>query len=548
MRTRFPWTLTLMLLGDLLRLVVLTTAILVVVIAFAAAVRPLTEGRLDPGQTLKFLGLAIVPMLQFALPFASGFAATLVFHRFAAENEALASHAGGISHRGLLASAVAMGLTLSVALGAFSQAAIPWFLREMQKLIATDIARLVLNTIESGQSVRLPGGLMLHADSAEARDPKPYGAADHLALRGVLAVKTDGDNRIEWEASSRVAGVWVFDDHTGLPGGIVRVRLLDGTMARRGEAAATSSVIDLKPISLVGVFKDSPKFYSALALERLRENPDPIPSVNFYRRGLASALETRRIADALRSAAELDGRIRLLDAEGASVSIATSGITMDGARWRVQPARAGKPVELSWRLASDRARLQSAQHVFLVPDDPTITTSSRPTLRLELESVSTQDPSADTQAATVRSRQTFSALSIPGDGEESLMDAPSRVLLPRADASPDPQVQSAATNLRGAIASIRREITSRHHERAALSVSCLVMVLTGAVVALRLRDARPLLVYLWSFFPSLLAIITITGGQGVMHREGLAGAPLLWGGVIVLAAFGVVEYARLRRH
>lgn len=539
-----------MLLGDLLRLVALTTSILVVVIAFAAAVGPLTKGRLDPALTLKFLGLALVPMLQFALPFASGFAATLVFHRFATENEALAAHVGGISHRGLLAPALAMGLTLAVLLGGLSQAAIPWFYKQMQKLVATDIARLVLSTIEAGQSVRLPGkfGFILHADGAEIRDPTPYGAVDHLALRGVLAVKTDGEQGIEWEASSRMAGVWVFDDHAGLPGGIVRVRLLDGTMVRRGEAAATSSIIDLKPILLAGAFKDSPKFYSALALERLRDNPDPIPSVNYYRRALASSLETLRITDALRSAAQHDGRIRLLDADGASVSIATTGLKPDGARWQLEPARAGRPIELSWRLASDRARLQSAERAYLVPDDPAVSGSARPTLRLELESVSTQDPTGDSSAATVRSRQTFSALSIPGDATESLLNTPSAALLARAVDSGDDQVRQAATNLESAIASIRREITSRHHERAALSVSCLVMVLTGAIVALRLREARPLLVYLWSFFPSLLAIITITGGQGVMHREGLGGAALLWGGVAVLMGFAALEYARLRRH
>ncbi len=537
-----------MLLADLLRLVALTGSILVVIIAFAATVQPLTDGRLSPAQTLRFLALALLPMLQFALPFASGFAATLVYHRFAAENEALAAHAGGISHRGLLVPALAVGLGLALLLGALSHVVSPWFLRQMQTLKGPDLARIVLSTIESGQSVRLPNDLVIHADAAEARDPAPYGAIDHLALRGVLAVKTDHDNNIEWEASSRLAGVWVFDDLDGSPGGVVRVRLLDGVIARKGEAAASSSVIDLKPVSLSGVFKDSPKFYSLFALEQLRANPDPIPSVNSRRRALAAALETHRIAESLAAAARHDGRIRLIDADGAVVSISTSGLTAQPGRWRVEPARQGRPVELSWRLSSDRARLQSAQGAYLVPDDPAVISSARPTLRLDLENVSTQDPSADAPAATTRTRQTFSALSIPGDEGGSLMTASSAALLERADAGASPPVLKAAETLRNEIASLRREITSRHHERTALSVSCLVMVLVGATVALRLRDARPLLVYAWSFFPSLIAIITVTGGQGVMHREGLAGAPLLWGGVALLALFATLEFARLRRH
>ena len=65
-------------LTDLLRTVLLTTGVLVMVIAFGAAIKPLaSESLLTAGQTAKYILLAIVPMLQFALPFAAGFAGTM---------------------------------------------------------------------------------------------------------------------------------------------------------------------------------------------------------------------------------------------------------------------------------------------------------------------------------------------------------------------------------------------------------------------------------------------------------------------------------------
>ena len=65
-------------LRDLLRVMLLTTAVLVTVIAFGAAIKPLTNDQLlTAAQAAKYIGLAIVPMLQFALPFSAGFAATL---------------------------------------------------------------------------------------------------------------------------------------------------------------------------------------------------------------------------------------------------------------------------------------------------------------------------------------------------------------------------------------------------------------------------------------------------------------------------------------
>src|SRR5262245_2217447 len=77
---------------DLIKLVVLSTSVLVLVIAIGAAVKPLSDGALQPQDLPKFLMIACVPMLAYALPFAAGFAATLVYYRVAHENEAVAAH------------------------------------------------------------------------------------------------------------------------------------------------------------------------------------------------------------------------------------------------------------------------------------------------------------------------------------------------------------------------------------------------------------------------------------------------------------------------
>src|SRR5262245_8220260 len=98
---------------ELLRVIGLTTTVLVTVIAFGATIKPLAnETLLDAGQTFKYLMLAIVPMLQYALPFAAGFGTTLTMHRMTADNEILAMAASGISYRRILTPLVALGLGL----------------------------------------------------------------------------------------------------------------------------------------------------------------------------------------------------------------------------------------------------------------------------------------------------------------------------------------------------------------------------------------------------------------------------------------------------
>ena len=134
MSRRAPVTLWVYVAAELWRLLLLTVAVLVTVIAFAAAVKPLADGKLGPAEAIKFMVLAIPPMLAYALPFAAGFAATLAYHRMAQDNELLAAHSGGIAHRSLLTPAVGTGFALFLALASLNEYAIPHFLRAMERL------------------------------------------------------------------------------------------------------------------------------------------------------------------------------------------------------------------------------------------------------------------------------------------------------------------------------------------------------------------------------------------------------------------------------
>ncbi len=81
-----------------------------------------------------------------------------------------------------------------------------------------------------------------------------------------------------------------------------------------------------------------------------------------------------------------------------------------------------------------------------------------------------------------------------------------------------------------------------------MAVAGLVMIVTGAVTALRLRGKLPLTVYLWSFFPALATVLTISSGQQMVEPMGNVGLILLWGGVAALAAYSMVAYRVVCRH
>jgi hypothetical protein len=100
-------------------------------------------------------------------------------------------------------------------------------------------------------------------------------------------------------------------------------------------------------------------------------------------------------------------------------------------------------------------------------------------------------------------------------------------------------------NLNHETAEMLREITSKQHERLAASLACVVTIIAGAIMAMRLRDSLPLPVYLWSFIPALAALFTIAGGQSVTYRQGNAGLLLLYGGIAVLTVWTLIQYRKL---
>ncbi|MFZ9882462.1 MAG: LptF/LptG family permease, partial [Phycisphaerales bacterium] len=113
--------------ADLCRIMLLTAAVLVSVIAFGAAIRPIMQNLLGADDVLQYVGLASVPMLQFALPFAGAFAGTIVYARLAADNEILAMSAAGLSYRKVLLPAAALGVVLLLGMAVLVDVGVPRF-------------------------------------------------------------------------------------------------------------------------------------------------------------------------------------------------------------------------------------------------------------------------------------------------------------------------------------------------------------------------------------------------------------------------------------
>jgi len=580
MRIPRPSTLWRALNLELWRLLLLTAAVVVVITAFALTVQPLASGRLGPVDALRFMGYASLPMLQYALPFAAGFAATLVYHRLGADNELTACFAGGISHRKLLFPALATGAILSAVLMLVADQAMPRFLRSMQELITRDVTQIIVASIKRGESIQFDRQRAIYADDVTTLGPDAEsGAFERLVLTGVLAVKLDHQGRVIQEAASSVAYVWLFrgpraplavaapihpaTEPSARAGSVTTIvlRLRDsiGRQDRTGMAEwDDTTLVEAVP----DAFEDDPKYWSWLALNQLAREPERMEWIDRRRRTLAGLLAESSAVEAIGRQLTKSGRADLADPADRPVTLAARGLGAPGTGanegwWSLEPTDGFVEVRTRGAGASSPSgRVQRARRGWIsAPPTPERQTTAI-SIRLEDVAVAAADPlafgtgeaPAEGEPIGGLSAWVTEGLSFSTDPLPGLLRQPSAQLIEQSRAiKDDARLSAAANELDAQVASLRREILSKQQERLASSAACLVMVLCGAVLAMRLRERLPLTVYLWSFLPALLTILSISGGQRLTHQHGPIGLLLLWGGVAGLALFTLVEFARLAR-
>ncbi|MEM8757739.1 MAG: LptF/LptG family permease [Planctomycetota bacterium] len=574
--------------ADFWRLLVIATAVLVTVIAFAATIRPLADGKLTPLDALTFMGLAMIPMLIYAVPFAAGFAATLVYHRLAQDNELTAAHAGGIGHRGVLAPALIAGVLLTGVMGTISDQAIPRFLRSMEDYLRLDIAEWMIVQLGAGQSFEF-GGTMLAAESVQKLDPDAVPGAEDarsvIALFEAALLFLDDDKTARTAATAERAFLVVRPTQTTWTGldaggsasadGRPKFGAVVSVIAQNYRGAGDDQIIQSRDqfrydMAIPPVISDDPKFFTFARLQTLKQHPERFDFVDQVRHALAirsAAVEMlQEVDDQIRAT----GRAVLTTSEGLSVAI-------EGARLnpglflsrRVIPAEPGQPIRIEITTPGDpdagtpdRVEHLTAAVVRLNSYYQEELTQTRPVARLEMEHVATTGRTSDddirraaeTDQAIVgvRARRIVSELEAPNRFSELRAMPIPELLEATRYLTEEPHrfagAIEASAHLRRIQGKVLREISANEHERVAMSLVGLVMILTGAVVAMRLKDALPLTVYLWAFFPALASILTISMGKQLIHEFGVIGVPVLWAGVFVPLGYTFLTYRSVAKH
>jgi lipopolysaccharide export system permease protein len=589
-----PWTLYRYILLDVLKVLVPATIVLVLVISFLVAMKPLADGMLGPGLMVKFILYTMPTVLGFALPFAAAFASTFVFIRLATDNEITAAATSGISYAKILLPILALGLAMTMGLFIMANFVVPSFNRYAARTLQKDFVTAMVSRLNQNRSFVIEDkNLVLYADQArsqsltteQARKLRPNAdtlPTKRIQLTGFAGMKLGGNGNVEGEATARRAEVLVYPTQ---PRTTTEIQLFDYVAYTITNQRIDESVTEnVRPwrIKLPQQFESDPEHLSYWELRRLRREPHRHDPVQARVKTLGSALARTAIERRLKNALAADNpavrnKVELAGAEPGSryvihaprVTKTEAGLTLSGETDHpvqvsyFEQTEPGGERELRRRYEADRAELtlaraaeSGAQGLFGLSRAEV---GPVPTINLTLQRVSIYATRTTTRP-TQKDSHTLARLRWPGrifqsvnlNTTQPLRIPPLRKIAGQPAFQNAGPVQSALSSLSGTLHRLNQQIFAQFHRRAASAIACLLLLVLGAVLSMQLKGQMPLVVYLWSFLLAIFALIIIHASGRQMAGSGQfalwEALGVMWSANLLLAIVIGVMYCRLARH
>lgn len=556
-----PWTLYRYILREVLSILGLCLAILVTVLSFFIAIKPLSEGMINGLTLVKFVLYTMPTVLAFALPFAGAFAATLVFLRMAGDNEITACAASGVSYFRVLLPIVALGLVLMGVLLYMSNFVIPGYYKKAARTAQSDALTLIESQINRGEPVVFDR-FVLYAESARSVLPAQINTEAYavpprklVQLTGVVFGQFDQEGKMRWDYTASRASALLFQ-HADQSWVSIRLRdsvYYDPTLGRMQRARVDP--LDLGRITPPNPLEDDPQFMSYHDLIRLEQHPERFDDVAMALRQLRIALGREVLASRFASRAG-DPGVQLVGPGDGEVFVVRAGRvarTDDGVSLNPTPEQ---PVEVThdrrgnrvWRIEAGAASVRFEAGEF----------EDQPGVLMELVDARAYDPGPDpvfTEHPVLslpRMRWPGELLPQPDPGQASRSAA--FAMLELATEPPfasNRAVIDGARQLRSEVYELGLDIVAQRHERAATAAATFLLLVLGATLSIHLRNQMTLVVFFWSFVLAIVALVMIHSGSKMVSNEKFppaAGMALLWSANVGLAVVAGWVYCRFARN
>ncbi len=562
-----PWTLYRYILRELIKVLVLTTAVMVVVLSFGAAIGPMSDWLLSPLSLVKFVLYTMPTVLGFALPFAGAFSATVVFHGMTKDNEVLACRACGLSYSRIFAPVAGLGLVLMIVLLLLSNTIVPGFWRAAKRTVEGDVLGILVSQLNQNRPFIFgDDGLVLYADAAEIREPPENSLAGGLKAEQLIVMKNvavgqfdQQTHRLLNDTTASAASALLVRDAFGKS--FITLRLVDPVFfdAVGGElqAADIGQFGDVEidqPLELPNPIQDEAVFFTFEDLMRLKRHPHDFDMVRAAQADLSAAVTRQQLIHLMRNDLARGGagegfvqlkgglandyyRLSAALAEPSDEGLRLLGtdklrVTVD----RYDNAQMiGEPLR---RFEAEVAEVEVSTGRF--DREPAVRITMRNVRVLSLNGI---DPATNKQEQVIGPvRYPVQVLGVDPSTltAEELNDWSQRESIREA-----PSVRQARAMLRFRIIQLKYLIDAELYARLATSLATPLLLVLGTLLAVQLRDQLPLVVFFWAFMLAIVTLVMIHTGQNMAMRISLEevqagrsldraiGVAVLWGGNLI---------------
>lgn len=520
---------------ELLKVFVLSALALGVIMSLGSLLRPIQEYGVGPRQVFDLLCYFLPVTMTFVLPVAALFATSLVYGRFAADNEFDACKSSGISPSMLLYPAIILAIVVAIANLMLSFHVVPAYVQRAEKAMKADAKQILFRNIQRQGYYALPGGqFRIYADAADIKNS---------GLLGVVIV--DDNKKREKKLITAEAATVNFDINAKT--NEVKV------FAKNAYQVDEHGGVFFKAISVLGEFEDlmsdDVKFRKIEQINHIRLEPMsfyPIARTAWtaYER-LSMELLYQELAKALK--AQTDNFYQLkndkvlirFSAENCTLNSAADSIELSGNVALFEYDHTGSELKINYR----------GEKLFLQLSNETETRPSREILLTFPNAVW-----LDRGVEFIKPRYSAKNIYLPDSitaklGENIISTADKHSFLDQ----PSPKLQKLIKDMNRKIQRTLLEIKAEIHSRLVFGIGCITLILIGTELGIRFRGGHLLTAFGVSSIPAAALLIFIMTGKNITKNQlSVAGADfgiaLMWIGLAVLSIIALALYRKLLKN